>query len=167
MTNVKIFIALGLVVGAALIQTTVFQHVRPFGYAPALGLLTVIAIARLLDPEPTLFVAFTGGFLQDLLGGAPLGLWASAFTVVAFVTLKVRDREVAGPIAVLAGVFGLTLLGQFTFAILGTLFGQSIINRPGFFGHLVVPAILNMLLAYPVFWVARMAVRPGERTWAA
>jgi len=51
MTNGKVIIALGLVVAAVLIQTTVFQHIRPFGYAPALGLLTVIALARLLEPE--------------------------------------------------------------------------------------------------------------------
>ncbi|MEN8113047.1 MAG: rod shape-determining protein MreD [Actinomycetota bacterium] len=167
MRNAKILIALGLVVVAVLIQTTLFQHFRPFGYAPALGMLTVIAVARHLEPEPALFVAFTGGLIQDLLGAAPLGLWASAFTVVAFITLKVREREVAGPIAVLGGVFGLTLTGLLTFAILGTLFGQSVINRPGFLGHLVVPAALNVILAYPAFWLARIALRPGERTWAA
>ena len=77
-----------------------------------------------------MFVAFSGGFLEDLLGGSPLGLWASTFTIVAYVTLKIRDREIAGPLAVLAGVFGLTVIGQFTYAVLGTLFGQGIIGPP-------------------------------------
>ena len=167
MTNGKVIIALGLVVAAVLIQTTVFQHIRPFGYAPALGLLAVIALARVLEPEQALFVAFTGGFVQDVVGGAPLGLWASAFTVVAFITLKVRDREIVGTPVILLGVFGLTVIGQFTYAILGTLFGQGIINRPGFIGDLLVPALYNVILAYPVFWLVKVTVRPPERTWAA
>ena len=166
MTSGKAIISLGLVLAAVLIQTTLFQHVRPFGYAPALGILTVIALARILDPEQALFVAFTGGFLQDILGGAPLGLWASTFTIVAFIALKVREREIAGTPMAILGVFALTVIGQFTYAILGTLFGQGIINRPGFIGDLLVPALYNVILAYPVFWLVKLAVRPPERTWA-
>lgn len=165
MTSGRIVIALGLVMGAVLIQTTVFQHVKPFGYAPALGLLATIATSRYLNPEPALFVGFSGGFLQDLLGGSPLGLWACTFTVIVFITLKIRDREVAGPIAVLAGVFGLTFIGQSTYAVLGTLFGQGIIGRPGLVWDLIVPSIYNVVLAYPVFWLTRAGVRPKERTW--
>ena len=130
-------------------------------------MLAVIAASRYLDPEPALFVAFSGGFLEDLLGGSPLGLWASTFTIVAYITLKIRDREIAGPLAVLAGVFGLTVIGQFTYAVLGTLFGQGIVGRPGFMWDLLVPALYNVILAYPVFWLTRAAIRPQERTWAA
>ena len=165
MTSGRIVIALGIVVGAVLLETTLFEQVQPFGYAPALGMLAVIATSRYLDPEPALFVAFSGGFLEDLLGGSPLGLWASTFTIVAYITLKIRHREIAGPLAVLAGVFGLTVIGQFTYAVLGTLFGQGIIGRPGFIWHLVIPALYNMILAYPVFWLTRAAIRPKERTW--
>ena len=57
MTSGKIVIALGLVVAAVLLETTVFEQIQPFGYAPALGMLAVIAVARYLDPEPVLFVA--------------------------------------------------------------------------------------------------------------
>jgi len=166
MTSGKIVIALGIVVGAVLLETTLFEQIRPFGYAPALGMLAVIAAARYLDPEPALFVAFSGGFLEDLLGGSPLGLWASTFTIVAYITLKIRDRDIAGPLAVLAGVFGLSVIGEFTYAVLGTLFGQGIIGQPGFVWHLFVPALYNVILAYPVFWLTRAAIRPKERTWA-
>ena len=167
MTTTRIVIALGLVLAAVLVQTTVFQHIQPFGYAPALGLLAAIAASRYLNPEPALFVAFSGGFLQDLLGGSPLGLWACTFTVVAFITLKIRDRDVAGPLVVLAGVFGLTFIGQFTYAVLGTLFGQGIIGRPGLVWDLLMPSLYNVILAYPVFWLTKAAVRPKERAWAA
>jgi rod shape-determining protein MreD len=167
MTAGKIIIALGLVLAAVLIQTTVFQHLQPFGYAPALGLLMAIATARYLEAEPALFVGFSGGFLQDLLGGSPLGIWASTFTIVVFITLKIRDREIAGPLAVLAGVFGLTFIGLFTYAILGTLFGQGIISRPGVIWDLIIPPLYNVILAYPVFWIAKAAIRPQERMWVS
>jgi len=164
MTGGKIVIALGLVIGAVLIQTTVFQYIRPLGYAPELGLLTVIAISRYLDAEQAMLAAFTGGFLQDLLGGSPLGLWAIAFTVVAFVTVKVRAREVVGPPAVAIGVFGLTIAGLVTYMILGTLFGLGIIGRPGVIWDLLVPAIYNLVLAFPVLWLVKIAIRPQERS---
>ncbi len=164
MTSGKVIIALGLIVGAVLIQSTVFQHIRPFGLTPALGILMVIAIARVFDAEQAMFVAFTGGFLQDLLGGSPLGLWAITFTVVAFVTYKVRDREVAGPPAILIGVFALSLMGLIVYVILGTLFGQGTINRPGVLWQLLIPSLFNVLLAYPAFWVIKVTVRPQERS---
>ena len=65
----------------------------------------------------------------------------------------------------LAGVFGLSGVGQFTYAVLGTLFGQGIITRPGFVWDLLIPALYNVILAYPVFWLTRAAIRPKERTW--
>jgi rod shape-determining protein MreD len=164
MTNGKIIIALGLVVGAVLIQTTVFRYIRPFDLAPALGILMVIAVSRFLEAEQSMLVAFTGGFLQDLLGGSPLGLWAITFTVVAFVTIKVRDKEVGGPPIVLAGVFVLSLMGLVIYVILGTLFGQGIINRPGLIWHLLVPSLFNVLLAYPAFWIVKVTLRPQERS---
>jgi len=164
MKSSKVIISLGLVVGAVLIQTTVFRYVRPFDLAPALGILMVIAVARYLDAESAMFVAFSGGFLQDLLGGAPLGLWAIAFTIVAFVTVKVRAREILGPPAVLIGVLGVSILGLVTYAILGTLFGEDIITRPGAIWHLTIPAVFNVILAFPAFWIVKITVRPEERS---
>jgi len=164
MTGTKVISALGLVVGAVLIQTTVFQYLRPFGYGPALGLLAVISISRYLDAEQAMFVAFTGGFLQDLLGGSPLGLWAITFTIVAFVTFKVRAREIAGPPVIAVGVFGLTVIGLIAYMILGTLFGLGIIGRPGVIWHLLGPAIYNVILAFPVFWLVKISLRPQERS---
>jgi rod shape-determining protein MreD len=164
MKSSKVIISLGLVVGAVLIQTTVFRYIRPFDLAPALGILMVIAVARYLDDESAMFVAFSGGFLQDLLGGLPLGLWAISFTIVAFVTIKVRSREVFGPPAILIGVFGLSILGLVAYAILGTLFGQTIITRPGVVWQLTIPAVFNVILTFPAFWIVKITVRPEERS---
>ena len=160
------FIALGLVLVSLVLQTTLFNEIRPFAVAPAIVILTVIACARYLEPEAALLVGFTAGLLTDLVGGSSLGLWAIAMTAVAFATVRLRHREVDGIILVAAGVFGLTLLGQFLYAVVGTLFGHSIISQPDFWKHLLLPAVWNVVLAAPIFWVSNLTMRRGERGWA-
>jgi rod shape-determining protein MreD len=160
------FIALGLVLVSLVPQTTLFSEVRPFAIAPAVVLLTVIACARYLEPEAALLVGFTAGFLTDLLGGSSLGLWAIAMTTVAFATVKLRHREVDGVLMVAVGIFGLTVAGQLLYAVVGTLFGHSTITQPELWKHLLLPALWNVILAAPIFWVSNVTMRRGERGWA-
>lgn len=160
------FIALGMVLVALVLQTTLFSQVRPFAIAPAIVLLTVIACARYLEPESALMIGFTAGFLTDLLGGSSLGLWAIAMTAVAYATVKLRHREVDGVLVVALGIFGLTLAGQALYAVVSTLFGHSTINQPDAWKHLLLPAVWNVILAAPIFWLSSQTMRRGERGWA-
>lgn len=160
------FIALGLVLVSLVLQTTLFAEIRPFAVAPAVVLLTVIACARYLEPEAALLVGFSAGFLTDLLGGSSLGLWAIAMTAVAYATVKLRHREVDGVLIVAVGIFSLTVLGQLLYAVVGTLFGHSIITQPEVWKHLLLPAVWNVILAAPIFWVSNVTMRRGERGWA-
>jgi rod shape-determining protein MreD len=159
-------IALGLVLVSLVLQTTLFNQIRPFAIAPSVVLLTVIACARYLEPEAALLIGFTAGLLTDLVGGSSLGLWAIAMTAVAFATIKLRHREVDGILVVALGVFGLTFAGQLLYAIVGTLFGHGTINQPELWKHLVLPALWNVVLAAPIFWVSTLTMRRGERGWA-
>ena len=163
-----VVIALGLVVLAVVLQTTVFApgRIQPFGAAPNLVLLVVIGCARFLDPEPALLVGFTGGLLVDLLSSSPLGLWAMVLTAVTFVALKVRSRAADGPLVVAAGVFALTLLGQVLFVFVGTLFGQRTIEDPQVIRKLLLPALYNVILGAPVLWGIRAVLQPSQRSWA-
>lgn len=159
-------IALGLVLVSLVLQTTLFNQVRPLTVAPALVLLTVIACARYLEAESALMIGFTAGFLTDLVGGSSLGLWAITMTVVAYATVRLRHREVDGIVIVAAGIFGLTLLGQSLYAIVSTLFGHGTINQPDLWKHLLLPALWNVLLAAPIFWLSSVTMQRGEQGWA-
>ena len=159
-------IALLLVLVSLVLQTTLFSQVRPFGIGPSVVILTVIACARYLEPEAALLVGFTAGFLTDLLGGSSLGLWAIAMTVVAYATVKLRHREVDGILVVAAGIFGLTVAAQLLFAIVSTLFGHGTINQPDLWKHILLPAVWNVVLAAPIFWVSTVTMRRSERGWA-
>jgi rod shape-determining protein MreD len=161
-------ISLGLVVLAVILQTTVFTtgRIQPLGAAPNLVLLVVVACARYLDAEPALLVAFTAGLLMDLLAGSPLGLWAISLTVVAYLTYRMKRRAEDGAVWIVVGVFALTVIGQFLYVLLATLFGQNALGDPELIRKIFLPAAYNVILVAPVFWAVRALLRPKERSWA-
>lgn len=163
-----ILITLTMILAAVVVQTTIFApgNLQPFGVAPNIVLLVVIAAARYLDAEPAILSGFTAGLLVDLLGGSPLGLWAIALTAVAFAVVKLRDRVSDSPLALAAAVFGFTLMGQVVFVVLGTLFGQGAISDPQVLRKLLLPAVYNVILAAPVFILTRPLFTRRERGWA-
>jgi len=166
----RVLVSLIFVFAAVVLQTTVFApgRIQPFGAAPNLVLLTLVGCVRYLQAEFAVLLGFTGGLMMDLLGGSPIGLWAITLASIAFAALKLRDREVeAGIPGTALAVFGLTIAGQLMFAILGTLFGLGIVAEPGFVVQLLIlPAVYNVILMIPVFWVTKVALHPAERSWA-
>lgn len=165
----RVLLSLILVFVAVVLQTTVFApgRIQPLGAAPNLVLLTVVACVRYLQAEFAILLGFTAGLMMDVLGGSPIGLWAITLASIAFMTLKLRDREVeAGVAGAALAVFGLTVAGQLIFSILGTLFGLGLVAEPGFLVQLLVlPAVYNVVLMIPVFWLSKAALRPSERSW--
>ncbi|MDA2979790.1 MAG: rod shape-determining protein MreD, partial [Actinomycetota bacterium] len=152
MSRARVAIALLVIVASLVVQTTVFgaNGIEPFGVAPALVTLVVIAIGPYVEPEYHLLLGFTAGILADLMGSGTLGLWAMALTVVAYASSRLRARFNEG--IVLSGVliFSLTLLGQVVFVLLGTLFGQDLVSDSSLVAKIVLPAVWNLVLGIPV-----------------
>lgn len=161
MNRGKVAIALGLVVVAVILQSSLFgdRGIQPFGASPNLVLVTVIASVRYLAPEPGLLLGFTAGLLMDLLGGSPLGLWALAMTLVAYLTLRLRDRADEGPIAIAIGVAALSVVGTSMYAFAATLFGQRVFADPGALKLILLPAAYNVVLAAIVVPLATKLLR--------
>jgi cation transporter-like permease len=90
-----------------------------------------------------------------------------SYTVVAYTAGRLSYRFADSVVASLVAAFVLTLLGQLVYAFLGTLFGQGTLTQPGVVSKIVLPAVWNLLLAYPVFWVMRVLYAPRDRSWAA
>lgn len=161
-------LTLALVVAAVVLQTTLFGdgRLQPLGASPALVTLVVIAVVRYHEPEPALLVAFTAGLLMDLLGSAPIGLWAIAMTTVGYVTLRLRDRADRGILIVASGVFALAFFGNALFSIAGTLFGQRTLSNPDVLRLMVLPALYTMVLAAGVLpGITRLLMRRREGSW--
>ena len=98
------------------------------------------------------------GVMQDLLAGAPMGVWAFAF-LVAFSVMRLREADGAGgEIGPLALRFTLTAIVAFG-AAWGA--GSFAIGAPVAPGPLITEAILTILL-FPIF--AWLFARRKERS---
>ena len=158
-------ISLVLVILAVVVQTAVFGdgRINPWGASPTAALVVVLACARYLDPEPALLLGFTAGMLLDLLGGAPLGLWAMAYTVSVYIALRYRSRADDGPVIVGLGVFLITLIAHSLFVIIGTLFGERFFTSAAVIKDTVLPAAYNVALAAVVFPVVSRLIGRRQR----
>ncbi|MDH3470975.1 MAG: rod shape-determining protein MreD [Acidimicrobiia bacterium] len=159
MTTGRMLGALLLVVGAVILQTTLFVSTRPFGAAPDLIVLAVFGLLRFMPAEPGIFLGFTGGLLADLLGGSPLGMWALSLTVVAYLVIRLRDRAQDSYGLAIVGVFAFTFVAQSLYVLLGTLFGQQPLKDPGVARIVILTALFTAVLAMAVLpvgsWLAR------------
>ncbi|MDX1448285.1 MAG: rod shape-determining protein MreD [Acidimicrobiia bacterium] len=130
-------------VGALVIQTTLFGRVRIGGIAPDVVILAVVVFALRARAEMAMLAAFTIGFLFDAVAStSALGLRAMAYTTVAFVAVRTRDRADLGPLAVAVWAGLMTLVGVAMIFLVGTLFGQITMG----FGQ-----VLRRLLLIPLF----------------
>ena len=150
------------VVMAVLVQTTLFRTVRPFEVSPDLVMLTVIACARWMEPEPAVLLGFTGGLLIDLFGIAPFGLQALAFTLVAYITVRTRDRFDYSVVSTGVAVGLLSLVGVVLVAVVGTLFGEGTLGSPNIIRSFMLIPIYNMVVGLVV--LPMVASYLGTRT---
>ncbi len=169
MRRSRIVISLIAVVVAIVIQTTVFAagRIEPFGVAPALAMLVLIGVAPHIETEYLVLLGFTAGILVDLIGSGTLGLWAMSYTAVAYVAGRFRARFSDSVLMSLVAAFVLTIFGGLVYVFLGTLFGQETVGEPNLVAKIVLPAVWNLILAYPVFWALRYAFAPRDRKWAS
>lgn len=168
MSRSRVVTSLLAVVIMIVIQTTVFGAggIQPLGVAPALVTLVVILVAPFIETEYHVLLGFTAGLLMDLIGSGTLGLWAMALTVVAYASSRLGIRMVQSTIATGVIVFGLTLAGQMIFVLMSTIFGQNTVAEPQVLQKVFLPALWNLVLAYPTMWVLKIVFKPTERGWA-
>lgn len=149
MTARSLALALLILITTVAIQTTALGpgSLQLFGASPNLVTLVVIGLARYLDDEPAILIGFTAGVFLDTLGSSVLGLWAMSQTVVAYATLRLRDRSRDGILVVAVGIALLTIAGQALFAITGTLFGEKFLTDIGVARRILLPGLYNMVIA--------------------
>jgi rod shape-determining protein MreD len=135
---------------AVLLQTTLFGQVRIFDVAPDLVMLTVIAVARRLDAEPAVLLGFTSGLAMDLLGSSPLGLRALVLTLIAYATVRMRDRFDVNVVATGLAVVLLSLLGIVLVVVIGTLFGEASFRDPNVLRKILLIPVYNLVLGIAV-----------------
>jgi len=168
MSRSRVAIALLAIIASLVIQTTVFgaSGIAPLGVPPAFVTLVVIALGPYVEAEYHLLLGFTAGILADLMGSGTLGLWAMSLTVVAYASSRLRARFNEGIVLSATLVFGLTLLGQVVFVVLGTLFGQNLLSDSSLAAKIFLPALWNLVLAIPVLLVLEAVFKQRDEGWA-
>jgi rod shape-determining protein MreD len=139
-----------VLVGAIVLQTTLFGRFRAWGVAPDLVMLVVILAALRLRDESVLVLGFAGGLVVDALSTGALGLRALVYTVVAYVAVRTRDRADLGPISVAAWAGLLSLLGVILLVVLGNVFGQTPLVGGEALRRIILVPVLNFGLALAV-----------------
>jgi rod shape-determining protein MreD len=151
-----------LVFVAALLQVVVVSSTFVFGGTPDLLLLVVVCVGLLRGSIAGAVLGFAGGLVVDFLALDTLGITSLVLTLAGFWAGRYgettgRGRTGApvlavGVITVLAGVFGL---------VLHYMLGEPVVAHQALVTALIPALVLNVLLAYPVFWLVRKIV--GER----
>lgn len=150
MSGPRVLVSFLLIVLAVLVQTTVFHSVRPFGVSPDVVLLSVIGAARWARPEVGVLLGFGGGLLLDMFGTAPMGLNALAFTLAAYMTVRIGERFNYGLVFAVSSVGLVTFIGLATVALIGTMFGEWTLGSAGIVRTLLVVPLYNMVLGLAV-----------------
>jgi rod shape-determining protein MreD len=147
-----------LVVTLAVLQTTVFPHLRVFGAIPDLCLVATVAVAFEEGPQTGAIFGFVSGLVVDLFLASPLGLSALAnsvtgYAVGVFQSAFVRESRT---MPMVLGFIG-GLIGGTIFAIVGGIAGQSGYLSLTSVRVIIVAAIYDSIVALAVFPFVRWA----------
>jgi rod shape-determining protein MreD len=153
-----------LLVGAIVMQTTVFGRINVGGIAPDLVMLVVILLPLRLRPETSLLLAFTAGLVLDALGAAALGLRALTLTVVAYIAIRTRDRADYSPLAAAVWVLILTLVGVLLLITVGTLVSQLPFGGGEALRRILLVPLLTFVVALAAWPVLARLIEPVRRT---
>jgi len=156
-----------LVVTLAVLQTTVFTHLRVFGAIPDLCLVATVAVAFEEGPQTGAIFGFASGLFIDLFLATPLGLSALAnaatgYAVGVFQSGFVRESRT---MPLVLGFIG-GLIGGTIFVIVGGIVGEA-----GFFSLtsvrvILVAALYDAVVALAVFPFVHWANHDPDRGYS-
>ena len=116
-----------------------------------------------LEPEPAVLLGFTSGLALDLLGSSPLGLRALVLTLIAYATVRTRDRFDINVVFTGLAVVLLSLLGVLLIVVIGTLFGEASFRDPNVFRKILLVPVYNLVLSVGVFPLVTLVVGGRRR----
>ena len=157
------FIRVGLLLAAAVIlQLSAFSQIGILGGRLDLTVLTVAAVAYFAGSVPGCATGFAAGFLLDLASGATMGASSLVLTAVGYAVGRVREVRdpshglLPVPIGVAATAGWMTAFAAVSFMLdVGARVSPLVIRE------MLVTALLNGLIALPLFSGVRRVLRPA------
>jgi rod shape-determining protein MreD len=156
--------ASALVFVAAMLQVVIVSSLVVAGGAPDLLLVVVVALGLLRGSVPGATLGFVGGLVVDVVTLGTLGVTSLILTLAGFwagryAETSGRDRRLApiiavGTITILAATFGYLLY---------FLLDVEVVAQHALVTALAPAFVLNLLLALPIYALARRIVGEGDR----
>lgn len=147
---------------AVVLQLSIMANIDILGGRPNLLLVTVVSVSLLRGSVFGAIAGFSAGLLADTGVFGTLGFTALLLTLAGYWTGRYgettgRDRAHAPVLSVAV----ITLLYQVAALVLHFLLGE---NAPAglVFTTLVPTILLNLILTFPVYALARRVLRPRE-----
>jgi rod shape-determining protein MreD len=162
------YLALPILLIAAVLQSTIVPEIRIGNGGPDLVLMLVLSWTLLADIEEGVVWAIVGGVIQDLINGVPLGTSALALVLLAFaVNLSIRTIASNNLIIPLPVAAVGTILYHLMLFVLLAILGRRI-SMGYMLASVTLPTLVyNAALMLPIFrlagWVYR-ASRPRRVT---
>lgn len=149
-----------LVFSAALLQVTLFSSLEVAGGAADVLLVTLVAVALLRGSIAGAVAGFGGGLVVDVATLGTLGVTSLLLTVAGFWAGRYgettgRDRLHAPALAVAV----ITVLVGVAGYALHYMLGEEVGARHALVATLLPGVVLNLVVTWPVFAIARRVLR--------
>ena len=161
----KVALGVGLIVAAALLQSTGLSRFTPrFSAIPDIALIILVYTAYVNGTMAGQLTGFFSGLLIDFLSAAPLGLNAFVRTLTGAVAGFLKDTfyldYIFLPMALCAGA---TLFKALLFFLLNLMFPAAVPSYDLFTLVLWVELGMNTVLAPLIFYLLRLLKPLGQR----
>lgn len=137
-----------VVIGALLLQTSLFARFSFEGARPEVLVLVALMAGFVAGPEDGAIMGFAAGLALDIVVATPFGLSALVYTVAGYATgsLTASVLRSAWWIASMVGAVGSAAV-MLVYALVGAVLGEPTLSGPSLATIVVVVAAVNAVLA--------------------
>jgi rod shape-determining protein MreD len=150
------YLAIPLLILAAILQASVMPHLAVWGVFPDLPLMLVVSWGLLRGSRQGAAWGIVSGLSVDLLSGAPLGASSLAATAVGFLAGKARVAALRGTFLPLGTAFLGTVIYDLAFMLVLAISGRPVVWAETIVRIVLPSAALNALLTLGVYWLMRV-----------
>ncbi len=166
----NIYFSALVLVGGALLQSSLAPHLSVIGVKPGIVLTLVVSWSVIRGASEGVTWGFIGGLALDLLSGAPVGLSALTLMMVGFLTnLGETSLFKSSLVLPLFAVFVASLLSDAVQLVLLQGFGWNLPFWEAMASVALPAAILNAVLMpvvyLPLQWLSRRTQTEAEIPW--
>ena len=153
---------LTLLIGAAILQSSIFTEIRVGGTGVELLLLISVLSGYHGGPIRGAYISFWSGLVNDCIVASPLGIHALIYPAIAVAVSNLEERFINEKPTVRAfGVVLAVATGVLLTAGVGHIFGEGTFNTSSLPETAIVAGVMTTLFSKPLSSIVKWAVSIG------